>query len=74
MRELQMVRLRMKQKEKKLACHTDNVLDRKPHFTHAVQQISLVEEGRSCLVSRQIDISITVAFVVKTGCFREKHV
>lgn len=40
-----------------------NILDRKLHFTHAVQQILLAERGGCCLVIRQIDISISVAFV-----------
>lgn len=48
----------------------DTVLDKKPHFAHAVQQISQGEEDRSCLVKRQIDISISAALVFTTSCFQ----
>lgn len=57
-----------------VARHRDNVLDRKPSFAHAVQQISLAEEGGSCLVIGQIDISISAPFVFTTGCFRKRHI
>lgn len=60
-----------REKKQILVCHTHYIWDRKPHFWHAVrQQISQAERGGSCLVIRQIDISIFVAFVFYNRLFQ----